>query len=133
MENNKQTYGTISWTDITVQNAMELKSFYENLIGWTSQGIPMKNGDESYEDYVMKTPDGKVAAGICHLKGVNKSLPTAWIIYITVENLVDSLNKALVLGGKLIQKYENKEGKLMYAIIQDPPGAIFGIAEPYEA
>lgn len=133
MENTKKSYGTISWTDIAVENAMELKAFYENLVGWTSEGIPMKNGEESYEDYVMKSPDGKVAAGICHLKGVNNSLPAAWIIYITVENVVDSFNKALELGGKLVKKYENKEGKLMYAILQDPAGAIFGIAEPYEA
>lgn len=131
MEKKKQEIGTINWTDITVPDAEALKRFYENLIGWTSEGIPMKEGDNAYEDYVMKSPDGKAIAGICHLKGVNQSLPPTWIVYITVENVEKSLQKALGLGGKLIKKYHTKEGKLMYVIVQDLAGAVFGMAEPY--
>jgi predicted enzyme related to lactoylglutathione lyase len=131
METKKPEIGSITWTDITVPNAQELKEFYENLIGWTSEGIPMKDGENSYEDYVMKSPDGRAVAGICHLKGVNQSLPPTWIVYITVKNVEESVQQALNLGGKLIKPYKNKEGKLMYAIVQDPAGAVFGMAEPY--
>ena len=50
-------------------------------------------------------------------------------MYISVENVANSLAKALELGGTSLHEITNKEGKLQFAIVQDPAGAVFGLAE----
>ena len=47
MSNSKERAGSISWTDLTVQNAEEIRDFYEAVAGWKS--TPVQMGD--YNDY----------------------------------------------------------------------------------
>jgi len=39
-------------------------------------------------------------AGICHARGENAAMPPAWMIYITVRDLDESLWRAVEGGGK---------------------------------
>ena len=80
MANGKHQIG---WIDLTVDNAEEVKSFYEKVVGWKSEGVNM--GD--YDDFNMLTPDGDAVTGICHARGPNADIPAQWLIYITVDNL----------------------------------------------
>ncbi|MBA5630201.1 VOC family protein [Moheibacter lacus] len=129
MENQKPALGTIAWHDYTSNHADEMKEFYENVFNWTSDGIPMKDGEEEYEDFVMKTAEGNVVGGICNHRGKNTGIPAQWMVYITVENPQETAEKAVQLGGKIIKEYHDKEGNLMYAMIEDPIGTVFGIAK----
>lgn len=129
MENQKPALGTIAWHDYTSDHADEMKEFYQAVFNWTSDGIPMKDGEEAYEDYVMKTAEGNVVGGICSHRGKNTGIPAQWMVYITVENPQETAEKAVQLGGKVIKEYHDKEGKLMYAMIEDPIGTVFGIAK----
>ncbi|MFT5634749.1 MAG: putative enzyme related to lactoylglutathione lyase [Cognaticolwellia sp.] len=55
----------MAWLDLSVDNATEVKSFYEDVIGWKSENITM--GD--YADYAMLEPNNNEAvAGVCHAK-----------------------------------------------------------------
>ena len=129
METKKLEHGTINWHDLTVENADELKEFFKEVAGWQIQEIPMKNGDEAYHDYAMKDSKGNGVAGVCHAKGPNMGIPPQWMMYISVENINQSVEKALDNGGKLIKEYKSKEGILVYAIIEDPAGATFALAQ----
>lgn len=129
METNKAKHGTINWRDLTVENADSLKEFYRELAGWDTEAIPMKNDKESYHDYVMKDSEGNAVGGICHAKGVNTGIPPQWIMYISVDNISDSVEKALNGGGKLIKEYKSKDGNLVYAMMEDPAGAVFALAQ----
>lgn len=126
---DKPSSGTIAWHDYTSEYAEEMKKFYEQVFNWTSDGIPMKDGENEYEDYVMKTAEGNVVGGICNLRGKNTGIPKQWMVYITVEDPGDTAQKAVRLGGKIIKEYHDKEGNLMYAMIEDPIGTVFGIAK----
>lgn len=130
MEKEKSSFGNISWADLTTPISDQLKEFYQNVLGWRSEGIPMKDGEDAYEDYIMKSPDGKAIAGICHAKGINKEVPPQWIIYISVENVEETAQKAVQEGGEIIKEYHRKDGSLHLVMIQDPAGAVFGIARP---
>ncbi|WP_291089866.1 VOC family protein [Empedobacter sp. UBA7494] len=55
----------------------------------------------------------------------NKSKMVKWFPLI---NVVESLQKALEMGGKSIHEIKNKEGNLQFAIVEDPAGAVFGLA-----
>ena len=117
--------GNIAWADLTVPNADQVSSFYEDVLGWKKQGISMGE----YDDYVMMLSDEETpAAGICHAKGVNKDLPPQWLIYIEVEDLDKSLAACIASGGKVHgeKRSMGKDGK-HYCLIQDPAGAFMMI------
>ena len=121
MSDNK--IGTMAWLDISVDNAPEVKSFYEDVIGWKSENIAM--GD--YDDYAMLEPtNNEAVAGICHAKGVNKDLPPTWLPYFLVADIEASLHTVLANGGKLITEIKFM-GSDKYAVIKDPAGAACAI------
>ena len=76
----KKDVGTITWFDLTVPNAKEIKEFYSKVVGWKSEPVSM--GD--YNDFNMNLPAGdETVTGICHARGGNADIPAQWMIYIT--------------------------------------------------
>ncbi len=123
---SKSKAGTIAWVDLTVPNAEEIKDFYQKVVGWDSS--PVNMGD--YEDYAMlvKGTDN-AAAGVCHLKGINKDIPSQWMIYIIVEDLIESISEVERLGGKVTVGPKSMGNEGRYAVIEDPAGAICALFE----
>src|SRR5690606_30933124 len=101
----------------------------EAVAGWETEDIPMKDDAGEYADYVMKDQEGNAVAGVCHHRGVNMQIPTQWIIYIHVDDVEASAQKSISLEAKLIKEHRNKENKIVYAMIQDPAGAIFALTK----
>ena len=123
----KNEIGSITWFDLTVENAGEIKNFYNKVIGWKS--TPVKMND--YEDYNMNKPtDNQTVTGICHAKGGNANLPPQWLIYITVENVDDSAKNCSELGGKIISGPKDMAGYGRFCVIEDPAGAVCALFEP---
>src|SRR5690554_6554411 len=56
--------GSIVSTDLTSHHAKELKEFYQQVIGWESEDLTMKDEAGVYSDYVMKDKAGNWVAGI---------------------------------------------------------------------
>ena len=52
-------FGTIAWTDLTVPDAEGLRDFYEQVVGWSSEGLSMGPGS-SYA--IIRDPAGAVSA-----------------------------------------------------------------------
>lgn len=121
-----QKPGTVGWIDLTVDDCETVRSFYESVVGW--QTSPIKMGD--YDDYCMlPAPGAEPVAGICHAKGVNAGLPAAWMIYITVADLQESLENCRRLGGEVLQqRAPDNHGQL--AVIKDPSGATGTLLQP---
>lgn len=128
MENYLQ-HGSVNWRDITVENATQLRDFYQKIAGWSFEEIPMKDKEDDYVDFVMKLEDDTAVAGICHHRGVNNGIPPQWIMYISVENVEEVIKKAVRLGAKKIKEHTAKNGSVLYAILQDPAGALFALAK----
>ena len=126
-DKQKPEIGSITWCDLTVPNAEEVKDFYAKVVGWQPEGLSM--GD--YEDFTMSAPESnKVAAGICHAKGSNAKLPPQWLIYITVEDVDKSAESCILLGGKIIVEPKNMPGYSRYCVIQDPADAVCALFKP---
>ena len=126
---NPPAPGTIAWTDLTVPNASEVRSFYAAVAGWTASPVEM----EGYEDYCMLPPGAEQpVAGICHARGMNAHLPAQWLIYITVADLRASLQACLANGGRVLSPERDMGGAKM-AVIQDPAGAVAALFEPAPA
>lgn len=118
--------GSISWIDMTVDDADGLRDFYKAVVGWETDDVSM--GD--YADYVMKAPaSGEGVAGVCHARGSNADLPGGWLIYITVADVEQSAAKVSELGGKVIVAPRGLAGG-RFCVIEDPGGAIAALYQP---
>ncbi|MDO6428436.1 VOC family protein [Thalassotalea sp. 1_MG-2023] len=119
----KANTGEMAWLDLSVQNATEVKDFYQNVIGWQTNEVSM--GD--YQDYAMLTPgSGDAVAGICHAKGCNIDLPAAWLPYFLVADIEQAVTATKEKGGELITDIKSM-GQDKYAVIKDPAGAVCAI------
>jgi uncharacterized protein len=119
--------GTITWQDLTVADAEGIRDFYQAVVGWTPESLAMG----AYSDFVMKA-DGAAVAGICHARGANADLPPVWLIYITVEDLDESLEACRRLGGAPVGAPRSYGGG-RYCIIKDPAGALCALYQPSDA
>ena len=119
--------GSISWQDLTVDDAERVRDFYQSVAGWTPKALNMG----TYSDFVMRGTDGDVA-GICHARGANAGLPPVWLIYITVEDLDHSIAECQRLGGSLIAPPRGYGGG-RYCVIKDPAGAVCALYQPPDA
>jgi len=123
MESEK-TIGAVTWTDLTVPNADQVRDFYKNVVGWKTMDISM--GD--YNDYCMISPDDNVVrTGICHAQGANAGIPAAWIMYINVANLDESIAEVIKGGGEVVNGPRKMGEKARYCVIKDPAGAYLGL------
>jgi predicted enzyme related to lactoylglutathione lyase len=119
--------GTVSWQDLTVEDAETVRDFYQSVVGWAPE--PVSTG--AHTDFVMTT-DGSEVAGICHARGGNADLPPVWLIYITVEDLDHSLDECVRLGGSILAGPRGYGGG-RYCVIKDPAGAICALYQPPDA
>ncbi len=119
--------GTITWTDLTVENAEEVRDFYAAVVGWKPEAVPMGE----YEDYSMnESHSGRAAAGICHARGMNTGLPPQWLLYITVADIEESLRKCGAHGGKALTEIRSLGGSGRFCVVRDPAGAVCALFEP---
>ncbi len=118
--------GRISWIDLTVPEAEKVRDFYQAVVGYTSSPVDMGG----YADFNMHQPEtAEVLAGVCHSQGQNAKLPPVWMVYITVANLEESLERCLALGGKVLAR-TNPDSGYKSAAIRDPAGAVCTLLEP---
>jgi predicted enzyme related to lactoylglutathione lyase len=116
----KQAVGTIGWVDLTVESAVEVRDFYQEVVGWTSEPVEMGG----YDDFQMRVPNGgEVVAGVCHARGANTGLPTQWLIYITVADAERSAKCCVARGGTILLA-PRSIGDGLFCVIQDPAGAV---------
>lgn len=121
--------GSISWFDLTVPDAEDVRDFYSRVVGWKYEPVPMADGE--YNDFNMKAPGSSLTVtGICHKRGVNNDLPARWLLYITVENIDKSAEECRLNGGKIIAGPKNMGKYGRYCVIEDPAGAVCALFEP---
>ncbi|HEY2431844.1 MAG TPA: VOC family protein [Vicinamibacterales bacterium] len=120
--------GSVTWLDLTVEDADRIGEFYRAVTGWARHVLPMGE----YHDYVMKDADGQEVAGVCHARGGNTTLPAQWLVYITVEDLDHSMAECQRLGGAVLMPPRSYGGG-RYCVIQDPAAAVCALCQPSDA
>lgn len=132
MTDSSKPIGEIVWHDITVSGAPALRDFYRDVVGWEVAEHPMEaaDGGKGYNDYVMQSPGGgnepDAVAGVCHARGSNAGMPPAWLMYVRVADLGKSVERAVALGGEVIDGPRSM-GPGQLAVVRDPAGAVIGL------
>lgn len=114
--------GSVVWTDLTVPDADGIRDFYAAVTGWRPHAVDMGG----YADWHMLDAAGEAAAGICHARGPNAALPSAWLVYVVTLDLDTAIRRALDLGGELLRAPTTDS---RYAVLSDPEGAAFALID----
>lgn len=109
------------WADLSSADAAASRDFYTRLFGWQADVI----ADPEAGGYAMFKHDGKEVAGVGPRQSDQQ--PTAWTIYIMVDDADATAERAAAAGGTIIAPPFDVMDAGRMAIIADPSGAVFGI------
>lgn len=123
---NAPRTGLIKWADLTVKDVDAVVDFYQGVVGWNAAGFP----SQGRTDYVMTHPEtGDTTAGICEQAGELDGLPQQWLVYVTVDDLDDSIEACNRLGGQVVFGPRESETMGRWCVVSDPAGAVMALTE----
>ena len=111
--------GAISWTELTTSDPEAAKKFYGTLFGWTFQRFP-----NSPVDYEVASIGDRQFGGVFKPPASCGPMPTAWMSYVTVENVDETAKNAKELGAKILAGPQDIPDVGRFCVIQDPQGAV---------
>lgn len=103
--------------EIGADDAGRLAAFYHDLFGWTFDVT-----DPAYP--VVADTDGGLGGGIMQLPA---DVPPYVTVYVSVENLADTLNRVEDLGGSTVVKPTRIRDIGEFAMFTDPEGHLIGL------
>lgn len=122
MDERLLKHGSISWSELMTSDQDGAKTFYGKVFGWQFEAMPMN--DMTYE--VIRSA-GDETGGIMGIPPQAEGHPPTWGIYVTVDNVDESIKLVVELGGKIHLPPTDIPGVGRFAMIQDPQGAYISI------
>jgi predicted enzyme related to lactoylglutathione lyase len=116
------THGAFSWTELMTSDPASALSFYSALFGWTTEAMPMPQGD-----YHVVKAAGTAVGGIMQMPREAGGMPPSWGCYVTVDNVDACAEKVVALGGKVLHPPTDIPTVGRFAVIADPQGAWLNI------
>ncbi|MEM9780638.1 MAG: VOC family protein [Pseudomonadota bacterium] len=111
--------GNCGWIGHSGPDQDKAQTFYQDVLGWTINNMPMQDGS-SYSAAVV----GETAIGGFSPQPESDG---TWTIYFTVEDVDASVKKAEANGAAIIQSARDMPGVGRMAILTDPQGARFAM------
>jgi len=111
------------YIELNSQDVEKAKSFYGELFDWGLKDISMGTGG----GYTMINVGEGTGGGI--LRNPMPGVPSAWVAYVQVDDVMAVTNKAKSLGATVIKDIAELKGYGSFSIIADPSGAILGLWE----
>lgn len=108
------------WADLSCYHTEKIKPFYETVFGWKYYG----------KEYLVAYKENKEVVGLYQtpLKFQEMKMPSFWMSYIQVNDVLEIVEKARSLGG-IIELVDTKNSIGKVALIRDTLGAGFTIYE----
>lgn len=124
-----EAQGKFGWYELMTSDTKAAGRFYSDVVGWTTQEMPVPEGGAGYTTFNVSTPEGDVGvAGMLALEG-----HTAWIGYIAVADVDAHIERIVEAGGKLWKPAADVPGMLRFAVLSDPQGAAIVVFTPNSA
>jgi predicted enzyme related to lactoylglutathione lyase len=120
--------GAPSWAELSTTDEAGALSFYSALFGWEDD--PQEMGPGSY--YHMQKVNGLEAAAIYKQseEEQNLGIPPHWNVYMTVDNVDETVEKATQNGGTVLFGPMDVFEAGRMAMLQDRQGAAFAVWQP---
>jgi predicted enzyme related to lactoylglutathione lyase len=114
--------------EIYGDNPEKLAGFYEKLFGWQIKAVPQM------EYWTINTVQTDARGTPTEPGGINGGLmkrpmpdARAWLNYVTVESLDESLKQLAGLGGQVLRPKSAVPKMGWFAVVADPEMNVFGI------
>ncbi len=117
-----------SWIEMVTDDPKSARSFYGALFGWEYEELPME-GDAVYAMFQPQAggPGGGIMAKPC------PDAPTAWMPYVSVEDLGVAIERVKTLDGTVHMGPAPVAGHGEFAVVADPTGGVLGLWHTIEA
>lgn len=115
------THAVVHW-EIGGRDLDTLTDFYHDLFGWSVLGFDA--------DYRLVTPDSGVGGGLMRCRDEMAPYVT---MYVSVDDLDDTLGKVKDLGGTPLVPPTPIPGVGTFALFLDPEGNTIGLLQPSTA
>jgi hypothetical protein len=115
-------HGRFSWHELLTTDEEGAKTFYSKLFGWQYEIFP----SEEMTYHVIKA-GGEETGGIMKIPPQAAGQPPIWGIYVTVDNVDETVKLAEKLGGKIHVPPTDIPKVGRFAVIQDPQGAYLSV------
>ena len=122
MEDKLKRHGAISWSELITTDVDAAKSFYGEVFNWTFEDAPMEG-----MTYTLFNANGKEIGGIMPTPEQAEGMPPAWGLYITVDDVDATAEKAVGLGAKISMPPSDIPEVGRFCVLQDPQGAYISI------
>ncbi|MBP7461637.1 MAG: VOC family protein [Candidatus Delongbacteria bacterium] len=126
----KSQTGSFCWVDLGTHDVKKALDFYKDMFGWKSmEAAPHDN----WKYMVQMSEDVAIGAIYeMHQNMKEKQLPSFWMSYIDVDDVDQTLAKAVELGAVVIGPAENVENVGRMAVLQDTCGAVVALWHCFE-
>ena len=114
-----QTHAAFSWSELRSTDVEKAKTFYTDVVGWTTDSMEMPDGG-TYT--VLKVGDAPVG-GMMAMPEAAGGAPSHWAVYVTVDDVDKRLEMATGAGGSILMPPMDVPGVGRMATIADPSGA----------
>ncbi len=117
-----KTHGAFSWSELMTTDVEAAKGFYSQLFGWSARDMEMPNGN-----YTTVQVGEASVGGIMRVPAEAQGMPPSWGVYVTVDNVEETLARAEKLGGTVVMPPMDVPGVGRMAVVRDPQGATLSV------
>jgi len=121
----KHTPGSFCWIELATTDQQAAKNFYGKLFGWEAKDTPM-GPDDFYTTFKLNGRD-VAAAYTMRPEQRSSGIPPNWLLYVSVENADESIERARQLGAKVCMEGFDVFDLGRMGVIQDPTGATIAV------
>ncbi|GAB4586729.1 VOC family protein [Nocardia sp. IFM 10818] len=118
--------GTPRWFDVSAPDIPATAAFYCDLFGWTAEDT----GPEAGHYTILRQDDAQVAGVVSAANPDGTVKPAVWLPYFAVADLEATTTAAVGAGAGVFVAPADVFGRLKFAILTDPDGAPYGLAQP---
>jgi hypothetical protein len=118
-----QTPGAVSWQELMTTDVKAAEVFYASLLGWELEPA----ATEGVEYTIIKV-GGRPVGGIKTKPDyVPTGVPPHWGMYVTVEDVEATVQKARELGATVLVPTTDIPEVGTFSVLRDPQGAVFSV------
>jgi predicted enzyme related to lactoylglutathione lyase len=120
-------HGRYIWYELMTPDVAGAKTFYGQVVGWTSRDMPMPG-----MTYTIVEADGQGVGGMMTIpqEVAASGMPPNWTGYVAVDDVDATAAQVKSLGGAVHREPEDIPGIGRFAIIADPAGAALAVMTP---
>ena len=113
--------GKFGWYELMTSDTEAAGKFYSDVVGWTTRDV---SGASEMQYTTFNLGDIGIA-GMLNIPG-----HTAWVGYISVDDVDAHIEKIVEAGGQLWRPATDVPGMLRFAVMGDPQGAAIVVFTP---